>query len=52
MKNASTTISYKYNASGIRMQKTVNGVTTNYHLNGDKVTYESKSDGTDKIYYT
>ena len=44
------TISYKYNDSGIRTSKTVNGVTTSYHLVGDKVTYETN--GTDKIYYT
>ena len=41
---------YKYNDSGIRTQKTVNGVTTNYHLVGDKVTFETN--GTDNIYYT
>ena len=44
------TISYKYNDSGIRTQKTVNGVTTNYRLVGNKVTYESN--GTDNVYYT
>ena len=44
------TISYKYNDGGIRTSKTVNGVTTTYHLVGDKVTYETN--GTDKIYYT
>ena len=33
-------VSYTYNDSGIRTSKTVNGVTTNYHLNGDKVSYE------------
>ncbi|MBZ9686131.1 hypothetical protein G9F72_007265 [Clostridium estertheticum] len=43
-------VTFKYNDSGIRTQKTVNGVTTNYHLVGDKVTYEENS--TDKIYYT
>ncbi|KOA20845.1 tRNA nuclease WapA precursor [Clostridium homopropionicum DSM 5847] len=43
-------ISYKYNADGIRTEKTVNGVTTKYHLAGDKVTYEDN--GVDKIYYT
>jgi RHS repeat-associated protein len=43
-------VSYKYNDSGIRTQKTINGVTTNYHFVGDKVTYEDS--GTDKIYYT
>ena len=41
------TISYKYNDSGIRTQKTVNDITTNYHLVGDKVTYEDN--GTDKV---
>jgi RHS repeat-associated protein len=44
------TIAYKYNDDGIRTQKTVNGVTTNYRLEGDKVTYET--DGTNQIYYT
>jgi RHS repeat-associated protein len=44
------TITYKYNDSDIRTQKTVDGVTTTYHLVGDKVTYEDN--GTDKIYYT
>jgi RHS repeat-associated protein len=44
------TIGYKYNDSGIRTQKAVNGVTTNYRLEGDKVTYEDN--GTNKIYYT
>jgi RHS repeat-associated protein len=47
-------ITYKYDDSGIRTQKTVNNgttnVTTNYHLVGDKVTYEY-TDNT-KIYYT
>ncbi|MBZ9686140.1 DNRLRE domain-containing protein [Clostridium estertheticum] len=44
------TIAYKYNDSGIRTQKIVNGVTTTFHLAGDKVTYETN--GTDNIYYT
>jgi len=50
MSNSSHTISYKYDDSGIRTQKVVDGVTTNYHLVGDKVSYEDN--GTDKIYYT
>ncbi len=45
-----TNISYKYNDSGIRTQKTVNGVTTNYYLDGDKVIYETT--GTNIVYYT
>ena len=32
-----TNLTFKYNDSGIRTQKTVNGVTTKYTLNGDKV---------------
>ncbi|MGY0374231.1 RHS repeat-associated core domain-containing protein [Clostridium sp. JNZ J1-5] len=43
-------ISFKYNVDGIRTEKTVNGVTTKYHLAGDRVTFEDN--GTDKIYYT
>ncbi|WP_143318591.1 DNRLRE domain-containing protein [Clostridium sp. HBUAS56017] len=43
-------VNYKYNDSGIRTEKTVNGVTTKYHLLGDRVTFESN--GTDNIYYT
>lgn len=46
----SKTISYKYNDSGIRTEKTVNGVVTKYYLVGDKVTYEET--GSDKIHYT
>lgn len=43
------TITYKYNDSGIRTQKTVNGVTTNYYLDGSKVIYEQT--GENIIYY-
>lgn len=50
MVKETTNLSFKYNDAGIRTQKTVNGVTTKYYLNGDKVTLEEK--GTDKIYYT
>lgn len=41
---------YKYNDEGIRTEKTVDGVTTTYHLVGDKVSYETN--GTDTIYYS
>ena len=50
MSKSGMDVSFKYNDSGIRTQKTVNGVTTNYYLDGDRVTYEDN--GTDKIYYT
>lgn len=43
-------IEYKYNDSGIRTEKTVNGQTTKYYLEGDKVIYETT--GTKTIYYT
>ncbi|WP_160680471.1 DNRLRE domain-containing protein [Clostridium sp. C8-1-8] len=46
----SKNLSFRYNDDGIRTQKTYNGVTTNYDLQGDKVVYESN--GTDKLYYT
>jgi RHS repeat-associated protein len=50
MEKSGQNITFKYNAQGIRTEKTVNGITTQYHLVGDKVTYET--DGTDTIYYT
>ncbi|KLU74971.1 DNRLRE domain-containing protein [Clostridium botulinum] len=43
-------ISYKYNASGIRTEKEVNGVVTKYHLEGANVTFETN--GKYVIYYT
>jgi YD repeat-containing protein len=43
-------ISYKYNDSGIRTEKTYNGVTTKYVLEGSKVVYESNA--ADSIHYT
>ncbi|MEQ8153732.1 MAG: DNRLRE domain-containing protein, partial [Clostridiaceae bacterium] len=46
-------ISYKYNDSGIRTEKNVNGTVSKYILNGDKVAYEEVTDGinTDKLHY-
>lgn len=41
--------SYKYDESGIRTQKTVNGITTYYYLEGTKVIYEKT--GNNIIYY-
>ncbi|MDW7658489.1 MAG: RHS repeat-associated core domain-containing protein [Bacillota bacterium] len=46
-----TTISYKYNDSGIRTEKTVNGVTTVYNVVGGRVTWE-KTGSNNPIYYT
>lgn len=42
-------IEYQYNENGIRTQKTVNGVTTKYFLDGTKVIYEQT--GSDTISY-
>jgi RHS repeat-associated protein len=43
-------ITFKYNDSGIRTEKSASGKTTKYHLSGDKVTYEAGE--TERIYYT
>jgi RHS repeat-associated protein len=48
-KSGASATSYKYNSAGIRTQKTVGSVTTNYTLIGDRVTFETN--GTDEIYY-
>ena len=41
--------SYSYNENGIRVSKTVNGVTTNYLLDGTRII--KQSDGTDVLWY-
>ena len=38
--NGSVTMSFTYNDEGIRTSKTVNGVTTNYYLNGTQIIAE------------
>jgi len=45
-----TNLEFKYNDSGIRTEKTVNGVTTKYTLSGHQVSLEDN--GTDQIHYT
>ena len=42
-------MTYTYNSDGIRTQKTVGTVTTDYTLEGDKVVYETN--GTDAFWY-
>ena len=42
-------ITYKYNESGLRTSKTVNGITTDYHLIGNKVSSLTK--GNNKLYF-
>lgn len=43
-------VTYKYNKDGIRTSKDVNGVVTNYYLEGNKIIVETR--GEDVIYYT
>ena len=47
--NGNTTISYKYNENGIRTNKTVNGVTTEYTLVDGRITYQT--DGNTSMYF-
>ena len=47
--DGSNTYSYKYNEDGIRTSKTVNGVTTNYKLQGSNIIFEQTNDN--MIYY-
>jgi RHS repeat-associated protein len=49
--DGTTTASYKYNESGIRTEKTVNGVTTVYNVIGGNVTWE-KTGSSNPIYYS
>lgn len=44
-------ITYSYNASGIRKSKAVNGVTTNYILNGNKIIRETTGNNVINYYY-
>lgn len=48
--DGTTTASYKYSDAGIRTEKTVNGVTTNYNLAGGLITWE-RTGSNDPIYY-
>lgn len=42
---------YKYNYAGLRVEKTENGVTTNYYYEGNKLIGEDRSDGTTIRYF-
>ena len=50
MSKTGTTISYAYNADGLRTSKTVEGITTQYHYVGD--TLAGMTCGTDELYFT
>ena len=41
--------SFKYNANGIRISKSVNGITTKYYLNGNKII--SQTDATNTLFF-
>jgi RHS repeat-associated core domain len=47
--NNNNTYTYLYNDSGIRTSKTVNGITTNYYLEGSNIIYEEKNGSV--VYY-
>lgn len=49
LKNANNSISYTYDANGIRATKTVNGVKSTYEYVGDQLVYEKR--GNMDIYY-
>ena len=46
-----TSASYNYNESGIRTDKTVNGTTTTYQLDGSKIVSESRNGNIIQYYY-
>lgn len=46
-----SSISYSYNAEGVRWRKVANGVTTMYYLDGDKILGEDRSDGKKLRYF-
>ncbi len=46
------TFSYKYNADGLRYEKTVNGVTTRQYLEGDKIIAEEEVNANNTVVHT
>ena len=44
-------VAYSYNADGVRFQKIANGITTKFHLDGDKILGEDRSDGKKLRYF-
>ena len=46
-----TSASYNYNESGIRTDKTVNGITTAYQLDGSKIVSENRNGNIIQYYY-
>ena len=46
-----TSASYNYNESGIRTDKTVNGITTTYQLDGSKIVSENRNGTVQEFFY-
>ena len=44
-------LSYRYNSDGVRFKKVINGLTTTYYLDGEKILGEDRSDGTQLRYF-
>ena len=51
MSKAGTTASFKYNENGLRIQKTVNGVVTNYTLHGKNIVHMTQGSNSLHFYY-
>ncbi len=49
MSKSGTTASFKYNENGLRVQKTVNGVVTNYTLHGKNIVHMKQ--GSDNLHF-
>ena len=48
--HGSDSVSYQYNADGLRTSKTVNGVTTRYDLEDGNIAWQT--DGTNTVHYS
>ena len=51
MSKSGTTASFKYNENGLRIQKTVNGVVTNYTLHGKNIVHMTQGSNTLHFFY-
>ena len=51
MSKTGTTITYDYDRNGLRVRKTVNGVATDYTLNGTQITHLTKDTDWMHFYY-
>ncbi len=51
MSKSGTTASFKYNENGLRIQKTVNGVVTNYTLHGKNIVHMTQGSNDLHFFY-